>query len=229
VYRRDKSGRPVQTVDLTSLLKPDPEHPEADVEGATRVGDRVDWITSHGANKNGKLRPSRHRLFATDVKVVGNKMTIAPVGTPYKNLLRNLIDAPGLKEFKLGEAATKAPEEPGGLNIEGLTSTPQGGLLIAFRNPLPDGKALLVPLENPKEVVEGKAAKLGQPILLSLDGLGVRSIEYFAPIAKYLIVAGPHGDDGSFELYQWAGSSGAPAELIEKVKFTGVQPEALKP
>ena len=34
--------------------------PEADIEGATRVQDRVYWITSHGANNDGEVRPSRH-------------------------------------------------------------------------------------------------------------------------------------------------------------------------
>ena len=44
-----------------------PKEPEADLEGATRIGDDIYWITSHGQNKNGKNRPSRHRLFATAV------------------------------------------------------------------------------------------------------------------------------------------------------------------
>jgi hypothetical protein len=47
------------------------------------------------------------------------------------------------------------------------------------RNPIPGKRALLVPLENPEEVVDGRAAKLGTPILLPLGGLGVRNIEYF--------------------------------------------------
>jgi hypothetical protein len=34
---------------------------------------------------------------------------------------------------------------PGGLNIEGLAATPDGQLLIGFRNPLSEGKALLLP------------------------------------------------------------------------------------
>jgi hypothetical protein len=227
VYRANKPGKPVHTFDLTSFLKPDPKYPEADIEGATRVGDRVYWVTSHGTNKNGKQRPTRHRLFATDVKVAADKVTITPVGTPYKNLIKDLNEAPHLKDLKLGEAARKPPEGVGGLNIEGLSATPQGALLIAFRNPIPSGKALLIPLENPKEVIEGRAAKLGAPIRLSLGGLGVRSIEYFEARGKYLIVAGPHGDEGDFKLYQWSGLQSEEPELLKQVNFKDLRPEAL--
>ena len=78
-------------------------------------------------------------------------------------------------------------------------------MLIAFRNPTPDGKALLIPLKNPKQVVDGKVAKLGKPISLSLGGLGIRSIEYVEAKGKYLIVAGPHGDEGDFQLFNGQG------------------------
>jgi len=227
VYRNDKPGKPVHTFDLTSFLKPDPDHPEADIEGATQVGDRAYWVTSHGTNKNGRPRPSRHRLFATDVKVTDDQVTITPIGTPYKNLVKDLTSAPQLKDFKLGDAAEKPPEEKGGLNIEGLCATPKGALLIAFRNPVPKEKALIVPLENPQEVIDGKAAKLGAPILLPLDGLGIRSIEYFEAKAKYLIVAGPHGDEGDFKLYQWSGPSSEKPEQLKGINFNGLHPEAL--
>ncbi len=78
VYRKNKPGEPVHTFDLTSFLKPDAEHPEADIEAATQVGDRVYWITSHGTNKKGKQRPSRHRLFATEVTEALGRTARAP-------------------------------------------------------------------------------------------------------------------------------------------------------
>ncbi|HEX8179851.1 MAG TPA: hypothetical protein VF525_09945, partial [Pyrinomonadaceae bacterium] len=62
VYRIDQGGAPLQTVDLSAALAPepnnpaqhDPEHVEADIEGAARIGDRIYWITSHGHNSKGK-------------------------------------------------------------------------------------------------------------------------------------------------------------------------------
>jgi len=38
----------------------------------------------------------------------------------------------------LDDAAAKPPEQEGELNIEGLSATLQGTLLIAFRNPTPE-------------------------------------------------------------------------------------------
>jgi hypothetical protein len=227
VYLRDQPGKPVHTFDLALFLKSDPDYPEADIEGAARIGDRIYWISSHATNKDGMPRPSRHRLFATEVKVAADKVSITPAGTPYINLVKDLSETPWLKAFKLGEAAKRQPEGVGGLNIEGLAATPQGKLLIAFRNPISDGKALLVPLENPREVVSGKAAKLGKPILLFLDGRGIRDIAYFDAWGSYLIIAGPYGDSGDFKLYRWSGAAAANPEPVKGLDFKDLRPEAL--
>ncbi len=215
-------------LDISAFLGLKPGGPEADLEGATRIGDVIYWITSHGADRKGRPRPSGRRLFATQVAVVDGRAQFTPVGQPYEALVEDFIADPGLHPFGLKAAAKRAPKTPNALNIEGLTATPEGGLLIGFRNPIPQGKALVVPLLNPKDVVMGKAkAKLGSPILLSLAGRGIRSIEYSAGRGEYLIVAGPDGVTGPFQLYRWAGSqSEAPIE-VPGVSFAGLQPEAL--
>jgi hypothetical protein len=227
IYSSDKSGPPIDSVDLNPFLKPDPGSPEADIEAATHVGDRIYWITSHGANKNGKERLSRRRLFATDMKRLGGKVTLTPALQPYSDLVKNLAETPALKDFDLEGASKKAPEGEGGLNIEGLAATPQGTLLIAFRNPVPAGKALIVPLENPEQVLAGTPAKLGTPLLLSLDGRGIRSIEYSKDRNEYLIVAGPTAETGTFALYGWAGPPSESPRLIKVLGLSGVRPEAL--
>lgn len=227
MYRRDAPGKPVQTLDLTAFLKTRPNSPEADIEGAARIGDRIYWIASHGRNKDGKPRPNRHRLFATEVKTTGNTVTLTPTGIPYTHLLNDLSQTPGLRDLKLGLAAKRAPESTGGLNIEGLAATPQGTLLIAFRNPIPGGQALIVPLDNPQDVINGKAAKLGQPILLPLAGHGIRDIAYFKAWGSYLMIAGPVDDNGDFKLYRWSGAASAQPEAIKGLDFKDLHPEAL--
>jgi len=226
VYARGAVGAP-QRFDLNSFLRPDGEHPEADLEGATRLGDFIYWIGSHGRNRNGKLRPSRHRLFATSVRVEVDKVAVVPIGVPYTRLLEDLAQAPALRTYDLEGASRKAPESEGGLNIEGLAATPQDTLMIAFRNPIPGGKALIVPLENPQQVIEGQQAKLGPPIELSLNGLGIRSIEYREGRGRYLIVAGPHDDDGETALFSWSGSAFDAAEPVPAATFGDLNPEAL--
>ena len=193
VLRVYRFGEPsvVQAFSLDQFLKPDPDEPEADIEGAARIDDQIYWVTSHGQNKDGKDRPSRHRLFATTVAFQDGKVTLTPAGTAYTNLRADLITAPQLAKYKLMVAATLAPEEPGGFNIEGLAATADGRLLLGFRNPITDGKALIVPIENPKEVITGKKAQIGSPIEIMLDGRGIRSIEFDPGRNLYFIAAGP--------------------------------------
>ena len=58
-----------QTYDLTEFLKVDTKKsPEEDIEGATLIGKRIYWISSHGRNKDSKSRPNRHRFFAADIE-----------------------------------------------------------------------------------------------------------------------------------------------------------------
>ena len=218
---------PPQTFDLNSFLRPDLDHPEVDIEGVTQIGERIFWIASHGRNRKGKLRPSRHRLFATKVTVEGDKVTVIPVGQPYSRLLEDLALAPALRRYDLESAARRAPESAGGLNIEGLAATAQGTLLVGFRNPIPGGKALIVPLDNPGQVIEGERARLGAPIELALNGLGIRSIEFRESRGRYLIAAGPCNDEGKVSLFGWSGKPFDAPEPIPGVAFGDLRPEAM--
>jgi Protein of unknown function (DUF3616) len=155
-------------------------------------------------------------------------VTVVPVGKPYIDLIDDLSKSPELKMYALDAAAKVAPKEKNALNIEGLAATPQGTLLIGFRNPIPDGKALIVPLNNPVDVIQGNArAQLGRPILLSLGRLGIRDIEYSELHHQYFIIAGPYGEEGELKLYRWNGFSTDVPTVIDNVKFAGLQPEAL--
>jgi len=173
VYKTAKGGLPLFSYDMTEFLDIEPEHPEADIEGATMIGPRIYWITSHGRNKDGKMRPNRYRFFATTVKVENGNVTITPVGTPCKTLIHSLVKTESMRRLRLDRAtrfdATElakkerkklAPKEEG-LNIEGLCASADGRTIyIGFRNPRPVDrvtsytKALVVPLNNPKQLIE---------------------------------------------------------------------------
>jgi hypothetical protein len=226
LYASGKPGAAVASKDIGGLLDL-AEEGEADIEGAARLegADTVYWITSHGRNKNGKPRPNRLRLVALDIRATGGTLTVERVGTPVKSLLDDLRADDQYKKFDLGKAV--APEAEGGTNIEGLASWRGDQLLIGFRNPIPDKKALLAPLINPAEVVQGKRARFGAPIRLDLDGRGVRSIEYVPREGAYLMVAGPFDDKGSFSLYRWCGDPRHAPERIEEVDLAPLHPEAL--
>jgi hypothetical protein len=197
---------------------------ESDIEGAATIGSRIYWITSHGRNGKGKAQSSRHRLFATELRP-GQSPTVEPVGRPYVHLLRDMAASDALEPYRLDAAARLAAEADGGLNIEGLAAMPDGGLLIGLRNPLPRGRALVVPLRNPGDVINGMPARFGTPIELDLGQRGIRSIELVG--GSYLIVAGPPTNRGSFALNRWSGQPGDVAVVIEGVDLKGLRPEAL--
>src|SRR5262249_15274180 len=145
VYRRDQGGPPVQQFDFNAFLEVEGKSLEVDLEAAARMGDRIYWIGSHGRNRNGKERLNRGRLFARDIAEHDQTVSLTPAGKPFKGLLPALIDDHRFASFHFARAARRAPKEPGALNIEGLTATADGHLLIGFRSPIPKGQALLVP------------------------------------------------------------------------------------
>jgi len=252
VYDANRAGLPRQEIPWDVHLGIDPredEHPEADIEGAARLGGRIYWITSHGRNKKGKWRANRHRFFAITVTSGENGVVARPFGKAYRNLIEDLVEDEKLQGLGLAESLRSgekeveelAPKEEG-LNVEGLCATPDGkSLLIGFRNPRPDGKALLVPLMNPAAVVaEGQAPEFGPPILLPLGvrlggksfALGIRSIAYSPRHKAYLIAAGPHDTQKVFAVFRWSGRRDQrPALLAQSTaaihRLKDFSPEAL--
>lgn len=157
------------------------------------------------------------------MKFEDGKVTVNHSGKPYNGLLDDLIAEPKLAAYGLKEAAELAPKSPGALNIEGLAATPEKHLLIGFRNPIPGGKALVIPLLNPNNVIEGARAEFGSPSELDLGGLGIRSLGYYE--GRYLIVAGVYGEGGGSKLYEWNGKE--KPHLVEHVSFESLNPEGV--
>jgi hypothetical protein len=229
VYDADAGGEPRSQTDLSAALglplegKKHPKAAELDLEAATTVGERAYWLTSHGRNKKGKLAPARLHFFATSTFVDERGDALQLVGHPYDRLVDDLAAAPHLAGFGLADAAQRAPKAEGGLNIEGLTAAPDGPMLLGFRNPVPQGRALVVPLLNPAALVDapdGGPARFGAPILLDLGQRGVRSLSWWR--GRYLLIAGHHAEAGSSTLFTWDGR-GAPAATA--IDLSGYNPE----
>lgn len=200
----------------------------ADIEGATQIGDTFYWINSHSRNRRGQDRPERRRLFAVRIDP-GNVDEPQPVGKPYITLLEDLQKDARFTKYNLGTASRLPAEQEGALNIEGLAATPDGKLLIGFRNPIPEGKALVVTLNNPGDVLKDPPAPaaFGDPIELDLGSLGIRSIEFWPARNAYAILAGAFGPSSQFQIFDWSGRAGDRPVPMQGIDLTGLIPEAL--
>ena len=231
---------PIAERDLTEFLGGDGR--EADIEAAARVGTRIFWITSHGRNKKGKARPARRRFFATELVSKAQMPDVLPIGVPYESLLEALTVKLRVAELGLIDSITSTEhrklelphkidgdQHPMEINIEGLATADGSSLLIAMRNPLVDGKAIVVPLHNPNALISGETAvpQLGQPILLNLGGLGIRAIQRVESSGTYLIAAGPTGKGGRFRMFQWEGPKTDIIAPLENVNLGELVPEAI--
>jgi len=250
IYETSKAGWPIGSFDMTSFLGIESDHPEADIEDATIVGRRIYWITSHGRNKDGKLRPNRYRFFATELVVENRSVKLRPAGKPCETLIHELLKTTAAHRLGLDKATRfdaelkkkdreKLAPKNEGLNIEGLCGSADGGTLyIGLRNPRPKdkpggrAKAIVIPLYNPDRVIEkGETPVFGEPILWDFKGLGIRSMEYSHFHKACFIIAGGPDEDVGFAVYRWSGKPESQPVLdrelgLGKSKFS---PEALIP
>jgi hypothetical protein len=209
------------------------EDDKTDIEGATKLGKYIFWIGSHSRSNKGKVRPARFRLFAHKMKFSNGVFSFIPVGQPYTKLLDELIQDCRFAKYKLAEAAKVQPKAEGALSIEGLSaSADKKTLLIGFRNPVTNNLALIVPLDNPLEVIEdGAQALFGNPVELDLGGYGIRDFVWWKGGKRFLILAGPFGENPGnemFRLYQWTGQRGdKPQEINTGNQLEGVNAEAI--
>ena len=203
VYRLPQGGAPVAAWDAAPYLTLARKSPETDIEGSAKLGDTLYWITSHAPNRSGLPRPNRKRFFATRVSVTDGVPSFQLVGKPVASLLETLGRDPRYAAFGLAAAALRPPKTQGSLNIEALCDTPDGGLLIGFRSPDPQGRALLATLANPADAVKGRPPVFGDPVLLDLGGNGVRAMFRRGP--AYYVMSGSALSGGTPRLYLWDG------------------------
>lgn len=251
IFDKNKPNE-LERIKLSEIFKGkiyDGDNLEIDLEGATRLGDKIFWIGSHSTSKNGKARPSRQKLFAVKTSPDGKgKFNTLSVGKIYTDLISDLEKDARFKDFKLKEAKSIKPKDIGGLSIEALAATPEGHLLIGFRNPLLggkissekiliNGKSLIVELLNPLEVIEGKPAKFAAPVVLDLDGFGIRGMEYDKSQKRYVIVAGHYFDRqevnpqntklSESRLYLWSGKIAEKPQYQQKINLIGFNAETV--
>jgi hypothetical protein len=222
--------------ELKDILKLDKElKTEADIEGAARIGDTIFWIGSHGTDGSGNQAPDRQMLFATTFEKSDRHFRFALKGEIYRKLLDDMqADLTLRKVFRFPDIRRIPPKEQGGMSIEGLAATRNGGLLIGFRNPLVHGLAILLEITNPFEIIEDEAPNFRQPVFLDLGGRGIRDIMLLPRMRgqsreDYLIIGGPWGidDEPKPALFYWNGKARDKPIMLKTNWPADFNPEAL--
>ena len=182
-----------------------------DLEGLTvdRAG-HVYAMTSHSRTEDGSQKKSRERLVR--FRVEGDRVVEPLVVDGVKAALVSghpvLAAAARIRDVK----------DSGGLNIEGLDLSPdQQQLLIGFRSPLHEGRALMARIDHPGALFDSDEAPRLAPWLdeLDLGGHGIRGLSYVPALQAYLVIAGPVSrEPANFELWCWSGQRGAPARRV---------------
>ncbi len=231
-YKLGQSKPIDKKVNLAKRISGITEDTEMEIEAATTIGETSYWISSHSRKKGGKLDTGRHWLFALKLGMDGNNVEAKLIGEPYRNLLKDLVNDSRYKEFNLEDFSkqidpTRMPKTATAFNIEGMTVWQNKKLLVGLRAPLDASqKAILVSIENPKELMDGKPVVFGDPVRLKLGGVGVRSIEYIPELKKYYIVSGPFDRASGFHLFSWNGDPGSDPKEV-RYDFGNLNPEAL--
>lgn len=181
-----------------------------DLEGlATDRAGFIYAITSHSRDGGGNQKKSREKLVR--FRVEGHRVVEPKV-------FDGLVAALGAQHATLAAAAKlRDVKGSGGLNIEGLEIGPDQQLLIGFRSPLHEGRALVARVENLAAIFDSGQAPLIAPALDALDlgGHGIRGLSYIASLGAYLVISGPSSRaEAAFALWCWTGKPGAPARRV---------------
>ena len=167
-------------------------------------------LTSHSRDRDGEEKKSRYKLVR--FRVEGNSV-VSPIVV--KGLKPALI---AMHPVLAQAAGIEDVKDDGGFNIEALEISPdQQTMLIGFRSPLLDDRAIIAFVENPSAIFEtGEPPRIAAKLeTLDLGGNGIRGMSYIPILDGYLITSGPVSrEQVHFQLWFWSGQSGAPARRV---------------
>jgi hypothetical protein len=177
-------------------------------------------LTSHSRDSDGDEKKSRNKLVR--FRLEGDRV-VSPIVV--KGLKQALVAAHPV----LAHAAEiRDVKNDGGLNIEALEISPsnlpaQQHMLIGFRSPLLDARAIIACVENFSAIFEtGEPPRVAAKLeTLDLGGYGIRGMSYVPSLGGYLVISGPVSrEQVHFQLWFWSGQSGEP---VRRVTVPGLQ------
>jgi len=186
----------------------------SDMEGIAMGENGVIYTTtSFSLTKKGKRSPAREQLLRFSLKDGELASGSAYIG--FGDFLRNSDVFENIRRENNGQNLNFDD-----INIEALSfDDEKRQLLFGFREPLVDGKSMVVRMTNPQQVFEGDVQPaLSEDIsLLDLNGGGIRSLSYDPNLNAYLIANEVKAPSGKREakLWLWDGSSDQNPQLLD--------------
>lgn len=176
-------------------------------------------LTSHSRDGDGDEKKSRDKLVR--FRVTGERMAEPML---VRGLKPSLVAAhPALA----AAAEIRDVKTEGGLNIEALEISADGRqLLIGFRSPLLEQRAIIARIENPTTIFEtGEPPRIAPTLItLNLDGNGIRGLSYIPTLGGYLVVSGPVArEQVHFQLWFWSGAYNEPARHVSVPGLPGFE------
>lgn len=199
ILKKQKSG--VVDIDIT------------DIEGASGGADGTFFmITSHSLNKKNQRSDKREQFVqlrledGQSARLLGNR---------------------GIREAIIAELLkidTGFADRENEINIEGICLSKTGAMLIGLRTPLYKGRAIVLSLLNPYEIVSDhfSAKFLDKPLLLDLGGAGVRAMAYSDSADEYFFVSEVETKKKKMRprLWSWDGKKG---HAVVRMDFPGLK------
>ncbi|MDO9221297.1 MAG: DUF3616 domain-containing protein [Thiobacillus sp.] len=176
-------------------------------------------LTSHSRNTEGDEKKARDKLVR--FRVEGGRM-VEPM------LVRGLKPALVRANPVLAVAAEITDvKSSGGFNIEAMEFSADGQqLLVGFRSPLLEQRAIIACVENPAAIFERCEPPRVSRTLITLDlgGDGIRGLAYLPELDGYLVISGPVASQQvHFQLWFWSGLADAPARRVSVAGLAGFE------
>jgi hypothetical protein len=167
-------------------------------------------ITSHSRDDDGDEKKSRDKLVR--FRIEGDRAVAPKVVKGIKPALTSA------HPVLAAAAAIRDVKSDAGLNIEALDMSPdQQRLLIGFRSPLLDARAIIASIDNPSEMFELGEPPRVAPTLTTLDlgGDGIRGMSHIPALDGWLLISGPVSrQQVQFRLWFWSGQADRPARPV---------------
>jgi hypothetical protein len=172
---------------------------------------RIYAITSHSTDEKGRRRADREQFVR--FRIQGNMVSDIASVTALRDALAGDQALQAAIAQQTGEQADFSQLDIEGLSYRSLSQD----LLLGLRHPVVGGRSIIVPITNPDAMFNsGSAPVFGKPVLLELNGGGIRAISYDPVLSAYVISNEIRGEDGRkvSQLWLWSGDADDPPSQL---------------